>query len=63
MKRKDRKAAAPRRDDAQQSHRSDARKSPRPRKRSSIVSPRDERGTPYRGDFPNPLRGTIRDCF
>jgi hypothetical protein len=29
----------------------------------SIVSPRDEKGTPYRGDFPNPLRGTYRDCF
>jgi hypothetical protein len=31
--------------------------------RSSVVSPRDEKGVPYRGDFPNPLRGTYRDCF
>jgi hypothetical protein len=28
-----------------------------------IVSPRDERGTPYPGDFPNPLGGLYRGCF
>lgn len=62
MKKKDRNRA-PKRDEPRESRRDDARKGPRSLKRSSIVSPRDERGTPYRGDFPNPLRGTIRDCF
>jgi hypothetical protein len=28
-----------------------------------IVDPRDERGTPYPGDFPNDLGGTYRGCF
>ena len=28
-----------------------------------IVSPRDERGTPYPGDFPNPVGGSYRGCF
>ena len=30
---------------------------------SRIVSPQDERGTPYPGDFPNPLDGTYPGCF
>ncbi|HKO14926.1 MAG TPA: hypothetical protein VJU87_01750 [Gemmatimonadaceae bacterium] len=29
----------------------------------AIVSRRDERGVPYKGDVPNPTRGTYRDCF
>jgi hypothetical protein len=29
----------------------------------AIVSPRDERGTRYPGDFPNDLGGTYRGCF
>lgn len=40
-----------------------ARKPARVTKPTSVLSPRDERGTPYPGDFPNPLRGKIRDCF
>jgi hypothetical protein len=28
-----------------------------------IVSKRDERGTPYRGDFPNPASDRTRGCF
>lgn len=31
--------------------------------RPEVVSPRDERGTPYPGDFPNPLGRTYRGCF
>jgi hypothetical protein len=30
---------------------------------SEIVSPRDERGTPYPGDFPNDLGRYYRGCF
>jgi len=29
----------------------------------TIVSRRDERGVPYRGDFPNPASDIIRGCF
>ena len=32
-------------------------------KSTGIVSPDDERGTPYKGDFPNPLEGKVPDCF
>lgn len=32
-------------------------------KSSRIVSPDDERGTPYKGDFPNPLDGKVPGCF
>lgn len=28
-----------------------------------IVNRRDERGTPYPGDFPNPASDRIRGCF
>jgi len=28
-----------------------------------IVSRRDERGLPYRGDFPNPASDRTRGCF
>ena len=28
-----------------------------------IISKRDERGTPYRGDFPNPASDRTRGCF
>lgn len=28
-----------------------------------IVSRRDEKGTPYRGDFPNPASDRNRGCF
>jgi hypothetical protein len=30
---------------------------------SGIVSRRDERGTPYPGDFPNPASDRTRGCF
>jgi hypothetical protein len=30
---------------------------------SEIVSKRDERGAPYRGDFPNPASDSTRGCF
>ena len=30
---------------------------------TEIVAPRDERGTPYPGDFPNHLGGSYRGCF
>ncbi|MFN2567610.1 MAG: hypothetical protein ABR499_21660 [Gemmatimonadaceae bacterium] len=35
----------------------------RPAERAEVVSPRDERGTPYPGDFPNHLGGVYRGCF
>jgi len=28
-----------------------------------ILSPRDERGTPYPGDIPNPLGNLYKGCF
>ena len=28
-----------------------------------IISRRDERGTPYPGDFPNPASDSTRGCF
>jgi hypothetical protein len=31
--------------------------------RQEVVSPRDERGTPYPGDFPNDLGRSYRGCF
>jgi len=31
--------------------------------RGAILSPRDERGTPYPGDFPNDLGRFYRGCF
>jgi hypothetical protein len=31
--------------------------------RRDIVDPRDERGTPYPGDFPNDLARFYRGCF
>ena len=31
--------------------------------RPEIVDPRDERGTPYPGDFPNDLAHLYRGCF
>lgn len=31
--------------------------------RPEVVSPRDERGTRYPGDFPNDLGRTYRGCF
>ncbi len=31
--------------------------------KSEIVDPRDERGTPYPGDFPNDLGHWYRGCF
>ena len=41
---------------------------PREQKKSDkakdeIISRRDERGTPYPGDFPNPASDRIRGCF
>jgi hypothetical protein len=44
---------------------------PRPSPKSSdteskdggIASPRDERGLPYHGDFPNPASDRTRGCF
>jgi hypothetical protein len=33
------------------------------RPRAEVVSPRDERGTPYPGDFPNDLGRFYRGCF
>jgi hypothetical protein len=32
-------------------------------RQGEIVSPRDERGTPYPGDFPNDLGRLYRGCF
>jgi hypothetical protein len=34
-----------------------------PGARTEVVSPRDERGTPYPGDFPNDLGRFYRGCF
>ena len=31
--------------------------------RSDVVAPTDEKGVPYRGDFPNPLGVKNRGCF
>ncbi|HJR63413.1 MAG TPA: hypothetical protein VJ803_06895 [Gemmatimonadaceae bacterium] len=33
------------------------------RVRRGIISPRDERGVPYPGDWPNPLGEKNRGCF
>jgi hypothetical protein len=30
---------------------------------SGIISPRDQRGTPYHGDFPNPASDRTKGCF
>ncbi len=30
---------------------------------AEVVAPRDERGTPYPGDFPNDLGHVYRGCF
>ena len=35
----------------------------RPPSQGEIIAPRDERGTPYPGDFPNPVSGLYRGCF
>ena len=32
-------------------------------KNDSVVSRRDERGMPYRGDFPNPASDRTKGCF
>lgn len=44
-----------------------AEKAPAPKKeekgKPDIVSRRDERGTPYPGDFPNPASDRTRGCF
>jgi hypothetical protein len=34
-----------------------------PDQRGDVVSPRDERGIRYRGDFPNPSGSGYRGCF
>jgi len=34
-----------------------------PKRPEDIVSRRDERGTPYPGDFPNPASDRTRGCF
>jgi hypothetical protein len=32
-------------------------------KKDTVISRRDERGTPYPGDFPNPASDRTRGCF
>jgi hypothetical protein len=56
--RRARLAEQARRDDAVQTKAED-----RATTREEIVSPRDERGTPYPGDFPNDLGRSYRGCF
>ena len=36
---------------------------PSPKPESPFTSKRDERGTPYPGDWNNPLDGLTRGCF
>jgi hypothetical protein len=36
---------------------------PSDKSKNEIISRRDERGTPYPGDFPNPASDRIRGCF
>jgi len=36
---------------------------PAPKRPDEIVNRRDERGTPYPGDFPNPASDRTRGCF
>ena len=38
-------------------------KAPSQKGDSGIVSPRDERGMPYHGDFPNPASDRNKGCF
>ena len=39
-------------------------RAPEPREKDSdITDRRDERGVPYRGDFPNPASDKTRGCF
>ena len=33
------------------------------KQKDQIISRRDERGTPYPGDFPNPASDRTRGCF
>jgi hypothetical protein len=33
------------------------------KRKDEIISRRDERGTPYPGDFPNPASDRTRGCF
>lgn len=33
------------------------------KRKDQIISRRDERGTPYPGDFPNPASDSTRGCF
>jgi hypothetical protein len=61
-----RKSRGPRRRESARERSRDKRKAPhapRERKGPTIISPRDERGTPYPGDFPNPLHRVIKGCF
>ena len=51
---------------AEQARRGDAdpaRAEPGATRQPEVVSPRDERGTPYPGDFPNDLGNLYRGCF
>jgi hypothetical protein len=51
---------------AEQARRGESVREARERSRESpaeIVDPRDERGTPYPGDFPNDLGRMYRGCF
>jgi hypothetical protein len=36
---------------------------PKPKGKPDIISRRDERGTPYKGDFPNPASDKTKGCF
>jgi hypothetical protein len=36
---------------------------PDDKRRSEIISRRDEKGLPYPGDFPNPASDRTRGCF
>ncbi len=60
------KSRAPRRREKSRRTAKDETRGSRPKRTrtgSSVISPRDERGTPYPGDFPNPLHRIIKGCF
>ena len=65
--RKSPKSATKRREDAASEEATRNREMQTPKHgsptRRGVVSPRDEKGVLYRGDFPNPLGDRNRGCF
>lgn len=63
MKRKDSKSSGQERASAKDEKKAKALRGKIAQLRRGIISPRDERGVPYPGDWPNPLGEKNRGCF